>query len=85
LFDKTKEDFRFSVLPYQGTSTARKEEVSKYEVVITTYRTLRSERAKRQKSQGCTLFDIDWYRVVFHETHNVRNPKTAGHRAMCDI
>ena len=86
LLHRTKEDSRFSVLHYKSSSTATKEEVTKYDVVITTYGVLRSHMKKRRKERQCTtLIDIAWHRVVLDEAQEVRNHKTDGHQAVCAI
>lgn len=73
------------VLTYHGSSRGAlsAKEVSKYDVVITTYGTLASEYMPGGKASKPInvpsingLFSVSWRRVVLDEGHTIRNPNT---------
>jgi SNF2 family DNA or RNA helicase len=58
-----------------------------YEVVLTTYETLLSEYKRHRTADGggSALFDAEWHRVVFDESHTVKQPNTMKAKASFDV
>ncbi|KAL8736232.1 MAG: hypothetical protein Q9166_000387 [cf. Caloplaca sp. 2 TL-2023] len=77
-------DQPLKVLTYHGSSRKQMtaEELSEYDVVITTYGTLTTEylptKTKTPEAipRRVGLFSADWRRVILDEGHQIRNPST---------
>ncbi|KAJ7287410.1 SNF2 family N-terminal domain-containing protein [Mycena rebaudengoi] len=70
---------------YYGTKRGLSpKELTKYDVVITTYQVVAGEHdekdssgpSKKKKKVDRSLFEVKWKRIVLDEAHTVRNPKT---------
>lgn len=55
-------------------------ELSKYDIVITSYQTVASE----YKNNGC-LFNVKFNRIILDEGHIIRNHKTQNSIAVCEL
>lgn len=87
-------DKRLSVHVHHGTGRVDMTpgELSKYDVVITTYQTLATEYMPRGKDPSTKqperklrshgLYSMDWRRVILDEGHIVRNPAAKGAAAV---
>ncbi|KAK6380459.1 hypothetical protein LTS17_005649 [Exophiala oligosperma] len=72
------------ILTYHGAENKdlSREELQKYDLVITTYQTMTQELFPNRSSEPIKtpaakgLFSITWRRLVLDEGHQIRNPKT---------
>lgn len=89
---KTKVDrsHALKVLVHHGSNrTKSATELSKYDVVITTYQILTSEHAASDHDReggvmtGC--FGVHWYRVILDEAHSIKNRNAKSSLACCDL
>ncbi|KAI6157534.1 SNF2 family N-terminal domain-containing protein [Pisolithus tinctorius] len=88
-----------STYVYYGASRSMAaDELTKYDVVITTYQTVVVEaepsvftdsrlggHVKKKKKTETGLFDVKWKRIILDEGHNIRNAKTKMARAVCRL
>ncbi|KAI9718471.1 MAG: hypothetical protein M1828_006716 [Chrysothrix sp. TS-e1954] len=78
--DKISSDSSLKVLVHHGaTRTKRYEELKKYDVVVTTYDTLKSEHKNSDDIEGglkVGCFGVHWYRVILDEAHSIKNRST---------
>jgi hypothetical protein len=90
-----------STLTYHGSNKSLYlDDLSPYDLVITTYGTLAAEwwpedhskmsqkdlvRMNKRKAMGKTLFDISWRRLVLDEAHMIRNRSTKAFKACSDL
>ncbi|EGY13851.1 DNA repair protein RAD16 [Verticillium dahliae VdLs.17] len=65
--------------------SAASEELSGYDIVITSYGKLAKERLETTDSARGPLMSVDWRRVVLDEGHIIRNAKTQAARAACQL
>lgn len=65
---------------YHGASKLTAQELMKYDIVVTTYPTMASDR----NSKG-PLFSASWRRVILDEGHIIRNAKTQTALAACEL
>lgn len=65
---------------YHGASKLTTEELMKYDIVVTTYPTMASDR----NSKG-PIFSSSWRRVILDEGHIIRNAKTQTALAACEL
>ncbi|KAJ3724629.1 SNF2 family N-terminal domain-containing protein [Lentinula raphanica] len=79
---------------YYGAQRAHLDtkELSKYDVVFTTYQTVaiehdspRDQPAKKKKKSEKSLFGIKWKRIILDEGHTIRNPKAKMSQAVCAL
>ncbi|KAI9666048.1 MAG: hypothetical protein M1821_003983 [Bathelium mastoideum] len=69
---------KLKVLVHHGaTRTKRSKDLEKYDVVITTYQIVASERAGSQmeKTDGIRVgcMGVHWYRIILDEAHSIKN------------
>jgi len=75
--NRVEDSHKLKVCVHHGPQrTKRFEDLRKYDVVITTYQILVSERASSSEREdgpqfGC--FGIHWYRVILDEAHTIKN------------
>ncbi|KAG1752940.1 SNF2 family N-terminal domain-containing protein [Suillus lakei] len=81
---------------YGATRDMTHQQLSQYDVVITTYQTVAGEAdvsasmigdgpSKKKKKVEKALFNVKWKRVILDEGHTIRNPKTKMTRAVCNL
>ncbi|KAG2055432.1 hypothetical protein BDR06DRAFT_911542 [Suillus hirtellus] len=81
---------------YGATRDMTPQQLSQYDVVITTYQTVTGESdvsatavghgpSKKKKKVERALFDVKWKRVILDEGHTIRNPKTKMAKAVCRL
>ncbi|KAG1777727.1 SNF2 family N-terminal domain-containing protein [Suillus placidus] len=81
---------------YGATRDMTPQQLSQYDVVITTYQTVTGESdvsaamvgdgpSKKKKKVLRALFDVKWKRVILDEGHTIRNPKTKMAKAVCRL
>jgi SNF2 family DNA or RNA helicase len=74
---KVETEHALRVLVHHGPSrTKRGDDLKKYDVVITTYQTLTSERAASSDEDGgpkIGCFGVHWFRVILDEAHSIKN------------
>ncbi|KAG1890243.1 SNF2 family N-terminal domain-containing protein [Suillus subluteus] len=81
---------------YGATRDMSPEQLSQYDIVITTYQTVTGESdvsatmvgdgpSKKKKKVERALFDVKWKRVILDEGHTIRNPKTKMAKAVCRL
>ncbi|KAG1766956.1 SNF2 family N-terminal domain-containing protein [Suillus occidentalis] len=79
---------------YGATRDMTSQQLSQYDVVITTYQTVTGEYdvsatmvgpSKKKKKVERALFDVKWKRVILDEGHTIRNPKTKMAKAVCGL
>jgi SNF2 family DNA or RNA helicase len=78
---------KLRVYVYHGASRMQyPHELSKYDIVLTTYNTVASEWSSR-KDQGekKALASINWFRIVLDEAHTIRNTASNAFNACCAI
>lgn len=76
------------VLVYHGTGKKEAANLGQYDVVITSYGALAMEynpndKSKEKPAKG--LYSIHWRRVVLDEGHTIRNPRSKGALAACNL
>jgi SWI/SNF-related matrix-associated actin-dependent regulator of chromatin subfamily A3 len=84
--DHTKSECAPSVLIYHGPGKKEAANLSQYDVVITSYGALAKEYIPGNKTvpkKG--IFSLHWRRVVLDEGHTIRNPRSKGALAACDL
>ncbi|KAG6743677.1 hypothetical protein POTOM_052378 [Populus tomentosa] len=64
---------------YGNSRTKDVEELKKYDIVLTTYRTLTAECFRRMR---CPLMKIEWWRVILDEAHVIKNANARQSRAL---
>ncbi|PWY73360.1 SNF2 family helicase [Aspergillus eucalypticola CBS 122712] len=82
----THSDKAPKVLIYHGQGKKEASNLDQYDVVVTSYGALAMEyspNAKAPPKKG--LFSIHWRRVVLDEGHTIRNPRSKGALAACNL
>ncbi|GKZ18628.1 hypothetical protein AbraIFM66951_007648 [Aspergillus brasiliensis] len=82
----THSDRSPKVLIYHGQGKKEASSLDQYDVVVTSYGALAMEyspNAKAPPKKG--LFSIHWRRVVLDEGHTIRNPRSKGALAACNL
>jgi SWI/SNF-related matrix-associated actin-dependent regulator of chromatin subfamily A3 len=83
-----KEANRLRVLIYHGSGKKEAANLGQYDVVITSYGTLAAEydpSGKASKTTRKELYSMQWRRVVLDEGHTIRNPRSKGALAACNL
>ncbi|OAX82856.1 hypothetical protein ACJ72_02785 [Emergomyces africanus] len=82
---KVEASHRLRTCIYHGTQrTKHAENLSQFDVVITTYGTLSSEHAASEKKPtGC--FANHWYRIILDEAHTIKNRNAKATQAACAL
>ncbi|KAL5535720.1 RAD5 [Sanghuangporus sanghuang] len=61
-------------------------DIDAIDVVITSYGTLSSEHSRLDKStKSASIFDIEWFRVVLDEAHNIKSRTSKAAKAVFDL
>ncbi|PYI09985.1 hypothetical protein BO78DRAFT_435423 [Aspergillus sclerotiicarbonarius CBS 121057] len=84
--DHTHSDKAPKVLIYHGQGKKEAGNLDQYDVVVTSYGALAMEyspNAKAPPKKG--LFSVHWRRVVLDEGHTIRNPRSKGSLAACNL
>ncbi|XP_055952281.1 transcription termination factor 2-like [Argiope bruennichi] len=81
------EDDALSILLYHGPKRDRDiDEMKKYDIVLTTYNILLSERKSLMKERKPTgLFLLKWERVILDEAHTIKNYKSQTAEAVFSL
>eukprot|EP00871_Galdieria_phlegrea_P006086 jgi/Galph1/965/GphlegSOOS_G5688.1 len=75
------EDNFLDVTTFYGPSKSHGDiELSKFDIVLTTYGTICSEFNEKRR-QSSPLFSVDWYRVVLDEAHTIKERTTQTAKA----
>lgn len=88
--EKVTKDHALKVLVHHGPQrTKDAKELSRYDVVITTYQILVSEHGNSdwKKSNGIRAgcFGVHWFRVILDEAHSIKNRNAKSTKACCDL
>lgn len=84
--DHTKSEYAPKVHIYHGVGKKEAANLSQYDVVITSYGALAMEyNPTRKDSPKKGIFSVNWRRVVLDEGHTIRNPRSKGALAACDL
>lgn len=74
LAEKVSKSHRLSVLVHHGPSrTKRWQDLTKYDVVITTYQIVASEFKYSSETVKVGCFGFRWYRIILDEAHTIKN------------
>lgn len=74
------------VLIYHGSGKKEAANLSQYDVVVSSYGALVSEyKPEAKKTPATGIFSVHWRRVVLDEGHTIRNPRSKGSLAACDL
>lgn len=72
--EKVSKSHRLSVLVHHGPNrTKRWQDLTKYDVVITTYQIVASEHKHTSDTVKAGCFGPRWYRVILDEAHTIKN------------
>ncbi|EJD03591.1 uncharacterized protein FOMMEDRAFT_81947 [Fomitiporia mediterranea MF3/22] len=89
---RSSQDGTVNVLVWHGQSRENLEtlidsDVDAIDVIITSYGTLSSEHSRLEKSsdKSVPLFNIEWFRVVLDEAHNIKSRTSKTARAAFDL
>ncbi|KKA21876.1 hypothetical protein T310_4040 [Rasamsonia emersonii CBS 393.64] len=83
-----KDTHALHVLVYHGAGKKEAANLGQYDVVITSYGALAMEYNPNDKSKKIPakgLYSIHWRRVVLDEGHTIRNPRSKGALAACNL
>ncbi|KAB8264041.1 SNF2 family N-terminal domain-containing protein [Aspergillus pseudonomiae] len=84
--DHTHSESAPRVLVYHGTGKKEAANLDQYDVVVTSYGALAMEynpAAKVPPKNG--IFSVHWRRIVLDEGHTIRNPRSKGALAACNL
>ncbi|KAK4142686.1 ATP-dependent DNA helicase [Dichotomopilus funicola] len=70
---------------YGKDRLTKADEVTLYDIVISTYETARADWGGGQKTAGSLLFSIPWRRIILDEAHIIRNTKSQISQAVCAL
>lgn len=90
LKDRVMPDLNIKVCVHHGPKRATiPSELTKYDVVITTYQILVSEFDKSHpdpnKGAQAGCFGVHWFRVILDEAHSIKNRNTKAAKACCAL
>uniref|UniRef100_A0A7N0TAB6 DNA/RNA helicase protein n=1 Tax=Kalanchoe fedtschenkoi TaxID=63787 RepID=A0A7N0TAB6_KALFE len=66
---------------YYGERTSEVEELTRYDIVLTTYSTLSAEERLKDSPLKC----LEWRRIILDEAHVIKNPKSNISRAVTSL
>lgn len=77
----------FSHYVYHGSNRCQDlDELSEYDLIITTYSIVSSERYRREGKKGKSpLFETNFFRIILDEAHQIREQSTRQSQAVCDL
>ncbi|KAA8647616.1 hypothetical protein EYZ11_003227 [Aspergillus tanneri] len=84
--DHTRSENTPRVHVYHGTGKKEAANLEQYDVVITSYGALAMEYnpdARTPPKRG--IFSVHWRRIVLDEGHTIRNPRSKGFLAACNV
>lgn len=61
------------------------DDIASYDIVISTYDTVRADWGGGQRAASSFLFSISWRRIILDEAHVIRNPKSQVSQAICTL
>ncbi|KAG7294426.1 hypothetical protein NEMBOFW57_004497 [Staphylotrichum longicolle] len=70
---------------YATTSLTEVDDIASYDIVISTYDTVRADWGGGQKATDSFLFSILWKRIILDEAHVIRNTKSQVSQAICAL
>ncbi|KAK4778068.1 hypothetical protein SAY87_018255 [Trapa incisa] len=74
---------KLKIYMYYGTERTRSvQELSKYDIVLTTYSTLASEQASQDETP---VRSTEWWRIILDEAHMIKNPKALQSLAVANL
>ncbi|CAN8098416.1 unnamed protein product [Discula destructiva] len=80
--DKVSKSQRLSVCVHHGPNrTKRFQDLTRYDVVITTYNILVSEYGHCSDTLKAGCFGVHWYRVILDEAHSIKNRNAKSTKA----
>ncbi|KAE8150403.1 SNF2 family helicase [Aspergillus avenaceus] len=84
--DHTDSEKTPQVLVYHGAGKKEATKLDQYDVVVTSYGALAMEYTPQTKAPPKKgLFSLQWRRVVLDEGHTIRNPRSKGALAACNL
>lgn len=84
--EKVSKSHRLSVCVHHGPNrTKRFQDLTKYDVVITTYQILVSEFGHTSATLKAGCFGVHWYRVILDEAHTIKNRNAKSTKACCAL
>lgn len=84
--DHTKSEHAPKVHIYHGVGKKEAANLNQYDVVITSYGALAMEYSPfRKEAHKKGIFSVNWRRVVLDEGHTIRNPRSKGSLAACNL
>lgn len=84
--EKVTKSHRLSVCVHHGPNrTKRFQDLTKYDVVITTYHILVSEHGHSTETLKAGCFGVQWYRVILDEAHSIKNRNAKSTKACCAL
>lgn len=80
--EKVSKSHRLAVCVHHGPNRTKKpQDLTKYDVVITTYQILVSEHGHCTDKLKAGCFGVNWYRVILDEAHTIKNRNAKGTKA----
>lgn len=80
--DKVTKSYRLAVCVHHGPNRTKSfKDLTRYDVVITTYHILVSEFGHSNDSVKAGCFGVHWYRVILDEAHSIKNRNAKSTKA----